>query len=67
MKITGVRILTLEGIENKNPGLFYDNKNVRRVAPTDIHIGYKKKKGHISVTHTPSPTEHLKLHRTTFR
>jgi len=61
MKITGVRILTLEGIENKNPGLFYDNKNVRRVAPTDIHIGYKKKKGHISVTHTPQPDGTFKI------
>ena len=53
MKITNVRIFTFTGIEQENPGVFYDNKNVFRVSPTDIHLGYKKKKGHISVTHTP--------------
>jgi len=34
--------------------MIYDNKKVVRVAPTDIHPGYKKK-GHISVTHVPQP------------
>ena len=54
MKITDVKIRTLVGIDDK-PGMIYDNKKVVRVAPTDIHLGYRKKKGHISVTHVPQP------------
>ena len=53
MKITDVKIRTLVGIDDK-PGMIYDNKKVVRVAPTDIHLGFKKK-GHISVTHVPQP------------
>lgn len=49
MKITDVKIRTLVGVM-ESPGMIYDNKNVIRVAPTDIHPGYRKKKGHISVT-----------------
>lgn len=52
MKITDVRIRTLVGIDDA-PGMIYDNKKVVRIAPTDIHPDYKKKKGHISVTHVP--------------
>ena len=54
MKITDVRIRTLVGIDEK-PGMIYDNQKVVRVAPTDIHPEYRKKKGHISVTHVPQP------------
>ena len=54
MIIKDIRIRTLEGID-KNPGPVYDNRNVKRIAPTDIHLGYVKQKGHISVTHAPQP------------
>lgn len=54
MKITDVRIRTLVGVE-ESPEMIYDNRKVVRVAPTDIHLGYQKKKGHISVTHVPQP------------
>lgn len=60
MIITNVRVMQLEGSETA-PGLVYDNKTVVRVAPTDIHLGYKKKKGHISVTHTPQPDGTYKI------
>ena len=52
MKITDVRVRTLIGID-ETAGMIYDNKKVVRVAPTDIHLGYRKKKGHISVTPVP--------------
>lgn len=52
MKITDVKVRVLTGIGDA-PGMIYDNKKVVRVAPTDIHLGYQKKKGHISVTHVP--------------
>lgn len=52
MIITDIKIRILEAT-TRTAGLIYDNRAVRRVAPTDIHIGYQKKKGHISVTHVP--------------
>lgn len=52
MKITDVKIRKLVGFDDK-PGMIYDNKKVIRVAPTDIHLGYQKKKGHISITQVP--------------
>lgn len=54
MKITNVKIRVLVGVEAAG-GMIYDNQRVKRVAPTDIHLEYRKKKGHISVTHTPRP------------
>lgn len=53
MVITDVRVIRLEGCTTA-PGKIYDNRAVIRVAPTDIHPGFKKAKGHISVTHTPN-------------
>lgn len=61
MKITDVKIRTVVGIDEKPGGMIYDNKKVIRVAPTDIHPEYKKKKGHISVTHVPQEDGTFKI------
>lgn len=60
MKITDVRVRELVGT-GRHEGPIYDNKNVVRVSPTDIHPGYQKKKGHISVTHVPQPDGSFKI------
>ncbi|MGI6326440.1 MAG: enolase C-terminal domain-like protein [Saccharofermentanales bacterium] len=52
MIISDVKIRTVVGID-ATPGMIYDNKNAQRVAPTDIHYAYQKKRGHIRVTHIP--------------
>ena len=61
MKITDVKIRVLVGIDEHPGGMIYDNKKVQRVAPTDIHPEYHKKKGHISVTHVPQPDGTFKI------
>jgi len=61
MKITDVQIRTIVGIDDHPGGMIYDNKKVQRVAPTDIHPEYHKKKGHISVTHVPQSDGTFKI------